>query len=110
MPYAVVLVEFPDHPGVRVAGRLRGCPPEDAAVGMTVEVGFEPGPGGFAVPSFVASASTDPPSEHAPAAVVTGEGAAVPGEDAPPVDVTSADPAVPGATAPRWATGPGGCG
>ena len=54
VPYAVVLVEFADHPGVRVPGRLRGCAPEEAAVGMAVEVGFEPGPGGFAVPSFVA--------------------------------------------------------
>lgn len=54
VPYAVVLVEFPDHPGVRVTGRIRGCPPEDVAIGMTVEVGFEPGPGGFAIPSFVA--------------------------------------------------------
>jgi len=54
VPYAIVLVEFPDHPGVRVVGRLRGCPPEDAAIGMEVEVGFEPGPGGFAIPSFVA--------------------------------------------------------
>ncbi|GAA3204716.1 Zn-ribbon domain-containing OB-fold protein [Actinocorallia longicatena] len=54
VPYAIVLVEFAAHPGVRVAGRLRGCPPEDAAIGMTVEIGFEPGPGGFAVPSFVA--------------------------------------------------------
>ncbi|ONH30892.1 hypothetical protein BL253_11680 [Pseudofrankia asymbiotica] len=56
VPYALVLVEWADHPGVRVFGRLRGCPPEDAAVGMTVEVGFEPGPGGYAVPSFVAVA------------------------------------------------------
>jgi uncharacterized OB-fold protein len=54
VPYAVVLVEFPDHPGVRVVGRLRGCAPDEAAVGMPVEVGFEPGPGGFAIPSFVA--------------------------------------------------------
>jgi uncharacterized OB-fold protein len=54
VPYAMVLVEFPEHPGVRVAGRLRGCAPEDAAIGMTVEVGFEPGPGGYAIPSFVA--------------------------------------------------------
>jgi len=54
VPYAVVLVEFPGRPGVRVAGRLRGCPPEEATVGMAVEVGFEPGPGGFAVPSFTA--------------------------------------------------------
>jgi len=54
VPYAVVLVEFPDRPGVRVAGRLRGRPPEEASIGMAVEIGFEPGPGGFAVPSFVA--------------------------------------------------------
>jgi hypothetical protein len=54
VPYAIVLVEFDDHPGVRVVGRLRGCAPDDAAIGMDVEVGFEPGPGGFAIPSFVA--------------------------------------------------------
>jgi hypothetical protein len=54
VPYAIVLVEFDDHPGVRVVGRLRGCAVEDAAIGMEVEVGFEPGPGGFAIPSFVA--------------------------------------------------------
>jgi uncharacterized OB-fold protein len=54
VPYAVVLVEFPGRPGVRVAGRLRGCPPEQAFIGLAVEVGFEPGPGGFAIPSFVA--------------------------------------------------------
>jgi hypothetical protein len=54
VPYAVVLVEFPEHPGVRVAGRLRGCRPEEAAIGTAVGIGFEPGPGGFAVPSFVA--------------------------------------------------------
>jgi uncharacterized protein len=54
VPYAIVLVEFDDHPGVRVTGRLRGCPPEQAAIGMTVEVGFQPGPGGFAIPSFTA--------------------------------------------------------
>jgi uncharacterized protein len=54
VPYAIVLVEFADHPGVRVAGRLRGCDPEAAAIGMEVAVGFEPGPGGFAIPSFVA--------------------------------------------------------
>ena len=50
VPFTIVLVEFPDHPGVRVAGRLRGGEP---AIGMRVEVGFEPGPDGFAVPSFV---------------------------------------------------------
>jgi uncharacterized OB-fold protein len=54
VPYAMALVEFPDHPGVRVPGRVRGCPVEGVAVDMEVEVGFEPGPGGFAIPSFVA--------------------------------------------------------
>ena len=54
VPYAVVLVEFADHPGVRIAGRVRGCAPEDVAIGMAVDVGFESGPGGVAVPSFVA--------------------------------------------------------
>lgn len=54
VPYAVVLVEFADHPGVRVAGRLRGCAPDEVAIGMTVDVGFEPGPDGIAIPSYVA--------------------------------------------------------
>jgi uncharacterized OB-fold protein len=54
VPFAVVLVEFPDHPGVRVVGRLRNCPIENVAVGLRVDVGFEEGPGGYAVPSFVA--------------------------------------------------------
>lgn len=55
VPFVVVLVEFADHPGVRIVGRLRGCQPDDVEIGMTVDVGFEPGPGGFAVPSFVAT-------------------------------------------------------
>ena len=55
VPYAIVLVEFDAHPGVRVAGRLRGCDPEAAHIDMVVDVGFEPGPGGFAIPSFVAA-------------------------------------------------------
>jgi uncharacterized OB-fold protein len=54
VPYTIALVEFPDHPGVRVAGRLRGT--DEPAIDMEVEVGFEPGPGGFAIPSFVATA------------------------------------------------------
>ncbi|WP_241839986.1 OB-fold domain-containing protein [Frankia sp. CcI49] len=61
VPYAIVLVEFPGHPGVRVAGRLRGCAPEEVAIGAEVEVGFEPGPGGYAVPSFVAVAAAAEP-------------------------------------------------
>ncbi|OXR47037.1 hypothetical protein B7C42_00156 [Nocardia cerradoensis] len=54
VPYAIVLVDFPGHPGVRIAGRLRGCDPEEVAIGMSVDIGFEPGPGGYAVPSFLA--------------------------------------------------------
>jgi uncharacterized OB-fold protein len=50
VPYAIALVEFPSHPGVRVAGRVRG---DALAIGAVVDVGFEPGPGGFAIPSFV---------------------------------------------------------
>jgi uncharacterized OB-fold protein len=54
VPFAIVLVEFIQHPGVRIAGRLQGCPLKDIAIGMHVAVGFEPGPGGFAIPSFLA--------------------------------------------------------
>lgn len=53
VPFVIVLVEFTRHPGVRVAGRLRGCAHEEVTIGMRVGVGFEPGPGGFAIPSFV---------------------------------------------------------
>ena len=54
VPYAIVLVEFPDHPGVRVAGRLRGVEPEEVTIDMEVDVGFELGPAGYMIPSFVA--------------------------------------------------------
>jgi uncharacterized OB-fold protein len=54
VPFALVLVEFPEHPGVRIFGRLRGVDPEQVAIGDEVEIGFEPGPGGYAVPSFLA--------------------------------------------------------
>jgi uncharacterized OB-fold protein len=68
VPYAVVLVEFPGHPGVRVPGRLRGCPPEAVAIGMPVAVGFAPGPGGRAIPSFVAEPAVTDPGPGSPAA------------------------------------------
>lgn len=55
VPYAVVLVEFDAHPGVRVPGRLRGCEPDAVTVGLPVTIAFEPGPGGQAIPSFVAA-------------------------------------------------------
>lgn len=59
VPFAIVLVEFKQHPGVRIAGRLRGCPLEDITIGMPVAVGFEPGPGGFHIPSFLAVLAVD---------------------------------------------------
>ncbi|MEV5650587.1 OB-fold domain-containing protein [Nocardia sp. NPDC052254] len=61
VPYAIVLVEFPGHPGIRVAGRLRGCDPEQVMIGMPVEIGFEPGPDDVAVPSFLAADSDGAP-------------------------------------------------
>ena len=52
VPFGIVLVEFPAHPGVRVAGRLQGLAPQEAFIGMAVRAGTEPGPGGFFIPSF----------------------------------------------------------
>jgi uncharacterized protein len=52
VPCVIVLVEFPDHPGVRVVGLLRGCEPENVSIGAEVVVGFAPGPAGVAVPEF----------------------------------------------------------
>ena len=40
---------FPDTPASGSPGRLRGRDPEQVAIGMTVEIGFEPGPGDIAV-------------------------------------------------------------
>jgi uncharacterized OB-fold protein len=51
VPYTVALVEFPDHPGVRVVGRLHGEPVIDGEVTL----GFEEGPDGFNIPSFTAA-------------------------------------------------------
>lgn len=59
VPFAIVLVEFAKHPGVRVVGRLRGCEAEAVKIGMKVDVGFEPGPDGFAIPSFIARSDSD---------------------------------------------------
>lgn len=60
VPFAIVLVEFEQHPGVRVPGRLRDCRVEAVHIGMRVQVGFEPGPDGFAVPSFIAHNEVSP--------------------------------------------------
>ena len=60
VPFAIVLVEFDAHPGVRIPGRLRGCAHDAVAIGMPVDVGFEPGPDDFAIPSFVARSEPQP--------------------------------------------------
>lgn len=52
VPYGVALVEFPDHIGVRITGRLRADDLDAVSIGDAVSVGFEEGPGGQAVPSF----------------------------------------------------------
>src|SRR5579871_1533903 len=54
VPYVLVLVEFDDHPGIRILGRLRGAEPDQVAIDQAVDVGFEPGPDGVAIPSFLA--------------------------------------------------------
>ncbi|MCB1016636.1 MAG: thiolase family protein, partial [Acidimicrobiales bacterium] len=43
-------------------GRLRGVEPDAVAIGLPVEVGFEPGPGGVSIPSFVATPDVEPPT------------------------------------------------
>jgi uncharacterized OB-fold protein len=44
VPNAVVLVEFDDHPGVRITGRFHGGEP---AIGMVVDVAVRDGLPGF---------------------------------------------------------------
>lgn len=40
-PYAIVLVELDDQPGVRLTSNLVGCEPDAAHIGMRVQVVFE---------------------------------------------------------------------
>ena len=57
VPYVLVLVEFPDFPGIRVVGRLQTTDIAAVEIGATVRVGFEPGPGELSVPSFTMDAA-----------------------------------------------------
>ncbi len=41
VPYAIVLVAFPEQDGLRLTSNLVGCPPEEARIGMPVQVTFE---------------------------------------------------------------------
>lgn len=51
-PYVVVLVELEEQEGLRVIANLRGCRPEDARVGMPVEVVFEDVSPEISLPQF----------------------------------------------------------
>lgn len=51
VPFALALVEFPEHPGVRIPGRIAGDL-DRLEVGVAVEVGFVPGPGDLPVVCF----------------------------------------------------------
>lgn len=52
VPYGLGLVEFPNYPGFRVLGRLRGFDLAALSVGQRLRIGFQAGPGGLPVPSF----------------------------------------------------------
>ena len=52
VPFALLLVEFPDAPGFRLLGRLRGSVDDGLHIGQTVTIGFDDGPGGVRVPCF----------------------------------------------------------
>jgi uncharacterized OB-fold protein len=51
-PYAVVLVELEEDPGLRVLGNWRGAPPEAIAIGRPVEVVFEDAGEGISLPHW----------------------------------------------------------
>lgn len=46
LPFISILVEFPDAPGIRLVSRLIGCPPEQARIGLPVELVFVESEGG----------------------------------------------------------------
>ncbi len=41
LPYAVVIIELAEQPGLITVGNLLDCPPGDIAIGMPVEVTFQ---------------------------------------------------------------------
>lgn len=52
VPFTLVLVEFPDVPGIRLVGRLRAPDLDAVRIDAEVRIGFEEGPGGLSIPSF----------------------------------------------------------
>jgi len=51
-PFALVLVELEEQPGLRVLANLLGCPLDQVKVGMAVEVTFEDVGDGVTLPQF----------------------------------------------------------
>jgi uncharacterized OB-fold protein len=52
VPYACLLVELEEQPGLLIAGNLADAPPSDALIGRRVEVVFREDPDGFTLPMF----------------------------------------------------------
>ncbi len=51
-PFALVLVELVEQPGLRILANLLDCPHEQVRCGMPVEVAFEEVEGGVTLPQF----------------------------------------------------------
>lgn len=51
-PYAVVLIELDGTDGVRMASNIADCPPDEIAIGMSVEVVFERATDEVTLPRF----------------------------------------------------------
>ena len=52
VPFAIIAVELDEQPGLLVLSNLLDAPPEQAVIGLHVEVDFEPMEGGFVLPQF----------------------------------------------------------
>ena len=52
VPLQVVLVELAEDPGLRLLGNLIDVPPAEIAIGMPLEVCFEPAGEGFSLPQW----------------------------------------------------------
>jgi uncharacterized OB-fold protein len=51
-PYVIAWIGLPEQAGLRVFANVTGCPPEEVAIGMDVEVFFEGRDGHAALPDF----------------------------------------------------------
>jgi uncharacterized OB-fold protein len=59
-PYAIVLVELEEQPGLRLVSNLVGAAPEDVRIGMAVMVRFEDAGEGIHVPVFEPASPGEP--------------------------------------------------